>query len=148
MCEKSLLELYTERTKRLEAQGVVLLSFNCPSVVCRQELKAENVEPGVFYTPLSTCPHCEQIYWKLVQHTRARGLVAFRHVSTVLTSTSLAMQPPASCSQLYRAGWTYADGYTIHGGDLSAESTHKWPEDKANGFWDRIAAQRVGQTAT
>lgn len=151
MCEKSLLELYTERTRGLEAQGVDLLSFDCPYAACSQELKAERVGPGEFYTPLSTCPHCEQFYWKLVQHTRARGLVAFRSAISVPRASSateqLWIQIPVNSAPTYAAGWSYADMYLRIGGDLVAQSTGNWPEETANGFWDRITTQREGQSA-
>jgi hypothetical protein len=152
MCEKTLLELYAERTRLLEAKGAALLNFNCPYPACSQELKAERVGPGEFYTPLSTCPHCEQFYWKLVQHTRACGLLAFRKAisdSPASTATEqLGIQIPVNSAPTYAEGWSYADKYIRGiGGDLAAQSTGKWTEEKANGFWDRIAAQREGQSA-
>jgi hypothetical protein len=146
MCEKSTLELYLERTHRLETQGAELLSFLCPNAACGQEIKCERVGRGEFYTPLSTCPHCVQIFWKIVQHTRACGLIAFRRVSPNAAESAAQLQlsipSPAGGSLLYTAGWSYADEYTRNGGDLAGECTRKWPEEKANGFWDRLAAER------
>lgn len=143
MCDKTLMEFYVEHTRKLEVMGATLLSFNCPYSECGLEIKTTNAEPGMLHTPLSTCPHCEQFFWKIAQHDRACGLVAGLCATVAGAFTGpLGLPIPDACSDLYAAGWAYADGYLKRGGDLAAEATNEWPEEKANGLWDRLAAER------
>lgn len=146
MCDRPLMEFYVENNKRLEVLGATFLSFKCPHLACGKEIKTASGEPGAFYTPLSTCPYCEQFYWKIVQQGRACGMAAIQRSSTVRAVGypvgPLAIPLPNTCTDHYAAGWAYVDGYLRRGGDLAAVATNEWPEEKANGLWDRLAAER------
>ncbi|MPQ71456.1 hypothetical protein [Pseudomonas sp. MWU12-2323] len=144
------MEFYVEHTRKLEVMGATLLSINCPYSECGLEIKTTNAEPGALQTPLSTCPYCEQFFWKIVQHDRACGLVAggratYDGVVGAFTGP-LGLPIPDACSDLYAAGWAFADGFLKRGGDLAAEGTGGWAEEKANGLWDRLAAERQSKS--
>ncbi|MCY1464767.1 hypothetical protein D9M71_828340 [compost metagenome] len=57
-------------------------------------------------------------------------------------SRQLTMPVPDDCSDRYASGWAYADGYISNGGNLTADAPGDWHEEKAEGFWDRLAAER------
>jgi hypothetical protein len=59
------------------------------------------------------------------------------------------MQKPApeGCTDVYLAGWAYADWYVTNGGSLDADTPDSWPEEKNNGFCDYLA-QALREKAT
>lgn len=54
----------------------------------------------------------------------------------------LTMPVPDDCSDRYASGWAYVDWQISKGGSLDAEAPGSWHEEKVNGFWDRITAER------
>jgi hypothetical protein len=145
MCNTPLMDFYTEHIHTLESTGASLLDFECPYSGCGFGIKTGTVAPGLMDAPLSTCPSCERFFWKIVQHGRACGLRA--HRATVTRAVGALIGPlglpiPESRSDVYAAGWAYADGYLKRGGDLAVERVGDWLEDKAKGFWERLAAER------
>lgn len=145
MFDKSVLELYCERIQKLEAEGATLLILRCPYPECSKEIKIPAASPGEFKTPLATCPHCTGFYWQIVQPVRAFALIAIPRapqVGAVAPPTGpLTIPLPKICSDHYAAGWAYVDSYLQKGGDIAADVTAEWPEDKINGFWDRLAVE-------
>lgn len=146
MSDRQTMDFYIAHIQQLESEGADLLSFNCPFVACGREIKTANIGPGEFSTPLSICPHCEQMLWKVIQHGRACGLIpsrlSERSGAIVGSCGPLTLPLPDNCSNIYASGWAYADGFLSNWGDLAAEGTPQWHQDKANGFWDRLAAER------
>lgn len=61
---------------------------------------------------------------------------------TTTQTKALLLPIPENCSDLYAAGWAYADHHVSIGGDLNAESPGGWGEERVGGFWDRLAAER------
>lgn len=64
---------------------------------------------------------------------------------TTVTSAAtrqLTMPVPEDCTDRYASGWAYADWHISKGGSLHAEAPGNWNEEKVNGFWDRLAAER------
>ncbi|WP_147480884.1 hypothetical protein [Pseudomonas amygdali] len=61
---------------------------------------------------------------------------------TTTQTKALLMPIPENCSDLYAAGWAYADHHISAGGSLNAESPGGWNEERVNGFWDRLAVER------
>ncbi|MYM92528.1 hypothetical protein [Duganella vulcania] len=53
---------------------------------------------------------------------------------------------PAESSARYREGWLYADWYSSHGGSADADSPDGWPEEKYEGWWDRLALETRAAT--
>ena len=62
-----------------------------------------------------------------------------------LGSRQLKMPVPDGCSDHYVAGWALADWHVSQDGNLVAEVPDNWPVDKAEGFRDRLEAERVKQ---
>lgn len=62
-----------------------------------------------------------------------------------LGSRQLKMPVPDGCSDHYVAGWALADWHVSQNGYLSEEAPDSWPADKAEGFRDRLKAERVKQ---
>ncbi|MOA30605.1 hypothetical protein D3C78_1517080 [compost metagenome] len=56
------------------------------------------------------------------------------------------MPIPDSGSDRYASGWAYADWFVRKGGDLNADAPGDWHEEKVNGFWDRLRAERERQS--
>jgi hypothetical protein len=146
MCEKTLLEQYIERTQHLEASGAKMLAYNCPYESCGKEIRDVAAEPGQSREPLSVCPHCERLYKKLVTHDSVSTVlpahVAAKNVPTTVSTGPLGMPLPDPCTDLYAAGWAFADAFIAKGGSVDAEADASWNEEKAVGFWDRLAAER------
>lgn len=46
--------------------------------------------------------------------------------------------PPGVCTDLYRAGWDYAQQWLERGGSRHSDAPPDWPEEKFNGFVDRL----------
>jgi len=63
------------------------------------------------------------------------------HMTTTQTK-ALLMPIPDNCSDLYAAGWANADNHISIGGDLNAETPNGWDDERVNGFWDRLSAER------
>lgn len=151
MFDKTTLELYCERIQKLEAEGAALLILRCPYPDCAYEIKTTAAAPGEFKTLLATCPHCTGFYWLFVQLGRACSLIAIPRapqLGAVAPPTGpLTIPLPKICSDQYAAGWAYVDGYLQKGGDLAADGTAEWPEDKINGFWDRLMAEPISSPA-
>lgn len=49
---------------------------------------------------------------------------------------------PGECSERYAAGWRYAEWFLGKDGDVIADPSCNWGEEKANGFCDRLAIER------
>ncbi|MDU8350659.1 hypothetical protein RYA05_02005 [Pseudomonas syringae pv. actinidiae] len=49
---------------------------------------------------------------------------------------------PEDCTALYGAGWEFGDWSVSIGGNLEGVAPESWPEEKANGFSDRLAFER------
>lgn len=59
------------------------------------------------------------------------------------TTKKLSMPIPDDCSERYAEGWANADLWlTNHPGDVGADAPGHWHEEKVNGFWDRLSAER------
>ncbi|GLE84023.1 hypothetical protein VNPA120661_43430 [Pseudomonas aeruginosa] len=58
------------------------------------------------------------------------------------TTRQLTKPVPDNCSDRYASGWAYADWHISKGGNLDADAPGNWHEEKANGFWDRLTAER------
>nr|WP_142990342.1 hypothetical protein [Pseudomonas aeruginosa] len=54
----------------------------------------------------------------------------------------LTMPVPDDCTDRYASGWAYADWHISKGGNLNADAPADWHEEKVNGFWDRLTAER------
>lgn len=59
----------------------------------------------------------------------------------------LTLPVPDDCSDRYAAGWAYADWFVAKGGNLNADAPPEWHEEKVNGFWDRLVAERNVRSA-
>ncbi|HBO1323884.1 TPA: hypothetical protein ACPWHI_002318 [Pseudomonas aeruginosa] len=70
---KTLFQKYTEYTNRLKAQGVQFLAFDCPR--CGFEIETERPPQGELWDTLSSCPHCEALFFEVATHERAEGRV-------------------------------------------------------------------------
>lgn len=66
---------------------------------------------------------------------------------TVAVTGPLAMPIPDGCSDLYASGWACADAYVVQGTDFGAEAGDGWDVAKAQGFWDRLKAERERKAA-
>lgn len=58
-----------------------------------------------------------------------------------VTGARLLKPVPESCSDRYAAGWASADSFLAHGGDMNALPPSEWPEEKAQGFIERLQAE-------
>jgi hypothetical protein len=54
---------------------------------------------------------------------------------------------PGECSAPYDAGWRYAEWFLGKGGDVIADPSCNWSDEKANGFCDRLALERRARDA-
>lgn len=62
---------------------------------------------------------------------------------TTTTQTKALLVPiPENCSDRYASGWAYADWFISTGGSLDADAPPEWHDEKVNGFWDRLTAER------
>lgn len=64
----------------------------------------------------------------------------------VASSSVLAMPVPDGCTDRYASGWAFADGHIRKGLDLNADAPAEWHEEKVNGFWDRLSAERIAKS--
>ncbi|WP_432263393.1 hypothetical protein [Cupriavidus sp. TMH.W2] len=51
------------------------------------------------------------------------------------------------CSAKYVEGWRYAEWWLSRGGDVVADSSANWGEEKGKGFGDRLAEERGARQA-
>ncbi|MBB4861526.1 hypothetical protein HNP46_000337 [Pseudomonas nitritireducens] len=68
-----------------------------------------------------------------------------RQASTIPTHT-LTRPAPLPCSSMYLAGWEYGDWFIVKAGEevnLYADAPDQWGDEKANGFYDRLAEERT-----
>lgn len=146
MCDKSSLALYSERIQRLAAEGFKLLAYNCHYESCGKEIIDAAAEPGERKELLSSCPYCQGLFRKLVTHdaisTWLSTLITEQSMQATVRSGPLAMPVPDDCTDLYAAGWAYGDNHVSSGGSVYCEAGPNWHEEKAIGFWDRLAAER------
>ncbi|MGI0649483.1 hypothetical protein ACRCPS_31185 [Pseudomonas aeruginosa] len=63
-------------------------------------------------------------------------------VALSAAARQLTKPVPDNCSDRYASGWAYADWYISKGGNLNADAPGNWHEEKVNGFWDRLTAER------
>jgi len=62
----------------------------------------------------------------------------------VASISALTLPVPAleTVSDSFVAGWAFADAFIASGGNMEAQLPADWHEDKVNGFWDRLEADR------
>nr|WP_192963465.1 hypothetical protein [Pseudomonas fluorescens]CEK42303.1 hypothetical protein PQBR57_0350 [Pseudomonas fluorescens SBW25] len=59
----------------------------------------------------------------------------------VPTTGLLAMPIPDGCSDLYAAGWAWADALVVRGGDMTTEAEAHWDDERIQGYLDRLKAE-------
>ena len=67
-------------------------------------------------------------------------------IDTLPSTSILAMPVPDDCTDRYASGCAFADGHVRKGGNLNADAPAEWHEEKVNGFWDRLSAERNAQS--
>ncbi len=60
----------------------------------------------------------------------------------MLTNYTPSVSVPNDSSQHYADGWTYGDWWLSKGGSVYADAGAGWHDEKAAGFWDRLALAR------
>jgi hypothetical protein len=135
------MEFYLDHLKRHHQQGSRLIEMACPYGDCAFEISTSDSAHASLRTLLATCPECERFYWKIIRPGMACGLVARAAAFDGDSNGPLTLPLPEICTDLYAAGWAFADGYLKRGGDLAAERLDHWVDQKTNGFWDRLTAE-------
>jgi hypothetical protein len=63
----TLLTRYTAFVERAKASRTPLVKFSCPA--CRQVIETIPAPKGEVWDSLSTCPHCEALFMKVISET-------------------------------------------------------------------------------
>lgn len=71
---KSLLQKYHEYNARLREQGTRMLTFQCPNQGCGNDIEVQAAPKGDTWDTLTTCPHCEQMFFRITHHDRVEAL--------------------------------------------------------------------------
>lgn len=69
----TLMERYQEYNNRLKARGIKMVSYQCPC--CSESIETQPAPKGEKWDTLSECPHCNRLYMKFTDGSRAYGLI-------------------------------------------------------------------------
>lgn len=61
---ETLFSRYTSFIERAKAGHTTLVQFSCPS--CKQDIETIPAPEGEVWDSLSTCPHCETLFMKVI----------------------------------------------------------------------------------
>jgi hypothetical protein len=101
----TLLTRYTEFVERAKASRTPLVKFSCPA--CSQGIETIPAPKGVVWDSLTTCPHCEAMFMKVI--------------SGISVEATLPLGGVMRNKPLYRAELSVYDGESKQKRDGSGE---------------------------